>query len=562
MLPRRAAKLIPLFLLILTLALYLRATSCGFVNLDDTSYVTENVHVLGGLQPAGVAWAFTSVEMANWHPLTWLSHMADAQFYGMDAGGHHLTSVLLHCANVLLLFFFLSRSTGAAWRSACVAALFAVHPLHVESVAWVSERKDVLSAFFFLWALIGYRAYSERPTPLRYLMVALLFALGLMAKPMLVTFPLLLILLDYWPLARFPDRATAGRLLLEKLPLLGLSAASAVVTVYAQKGGGAVVSREVIPVGARVANALFAYAAYLGKTVWPSGLAALYPFPTEFPPGKVAAAALLMVAITALALRQWRRQPYLPVGWLWFCGTLVPVIGLVQVGGQAMADRYSYIPHMGLFIALVWGVAEAWQRSRRAPAPLALASAAAIASLAAVTWLQIPYWGNGVLLFGHAVACTEKNALAHYHLGVALTERGRTEEAIRQYRQAAQIEPAFALAHFGLGCSLMQSGEPAAGIAEYEIAARLDPRDAKLLTNLGLALFQQGELDKAVRRYSEALLLSPQDDNLRNNLGVALLKLGRTAEAQAQFQAALQVNPANEWARSNIASIQRSATPQ
>jgi protein O-mannosyl-transferase len=547
--------LIILFLLALTVIVYSKALDNDFVNLDDPSYVTENPHVITGLTLDNVQWAFTSIEQSNWHPLTWISHMTDAQIFGINPKGHHLTSLLLHAANAALLFLILSELTSAQWRSAFVAALFAVHPLHVESVAWISERKDVLSTLFFLITILCYSRYVTRPGPWRYAAVLAAFASGLMAKPMLVTLPCVLLLLDYWPLARYPAKASLSRLAAEKAPLFMLSVMSGALTLYAQKMGGAVASMAILPLGARVANALLSYVAYIWKTLWPTRLVALYPMSGQLPLWQVAGAALLLGAISAAVFWKGRRMPFLPVGWLWFLGTLVPVIGLVQVGGQAMADRYTYIPHIGLFILIVWGAAEAAGQRHWSPAISGAAMAAVIAALTALTWMQISYWRNGIELYGHTLRFTERNALAHYHMGVALTERGRTTEAISHYTQALEIAPDYASAHFGLACALMQQRLPEQAVAEYEKAARLDAGDARVLFNLGNVLVELGRYNDAITRYREALQITPLDENIHNKLGTALAKQGRVDEALAQFSEALRINPQNEFARINMRSF-------
>jgi tetratricopeptide (TPR) repeat protein len=546
--------IIILFLLIWTLIVYSRGINNDFINLDDPSYVLENPHVVTGLNLENVQWAFTSTEKANWHPLTWISHMADAQLYGISPKGHHFTSILLHAVNTALLFLLLYRLTAAYWRSAFVAALFAAHPLHVESVAWVAERKDVLSTLFFLLVLLAYTRFVERPGAWRYAVTLTLFACGLMAKPMLVTLPCILILLDYWPLKRYPAKVPFSRLVVEKVPFFLLSAISAVITLHAQKEGGAVASIDLLPLGTRIANALLAYGSYIGKTFWPTGLVALYPMPGHMPVWHAAGAALFLGAVTAFAWLKRRSMPFIPVGWFWFLGTLVPVIGLVQVGGQAMADRYTYIPHIGLFILIVWSSVEFAGRMRLSKKFLGVLMAGVIAVLSALSWMQVAYWRNGITLFRHALEFTERNVLAQYHMGVALTERGRLEEAIRHYSQALEIEPGFALAHFGLGCNYMQRGETDKAVNEYEKAIQLEPGSAKVLYNLGLALFAQGKIEEAIARYSEALRMTPMDDNVHNNLGIALVKLGRTDEGVAHFSEALRINPRNEYARMNLRS--------
>jgi tetratricopeptide (TPR) repeat protein len=437
-------------LALLTLIAWLPTFANGFVNLDDGLYVTGNPWVLRGLDPEGLAWALTANVANNWHPLTLLSHMLDIQLFGLHAAGHHGTSLLLHAANVLLLFAVLRGMTGSLWRSAMVAALFAVHPTHVESVAWVAERKDVLSALFWIFALGAWTAWTRRPSAGRYLLVVVLMILGLASKPMVVTLPFALLLLDLWPL----DRLRLGwkRLVLEKLPLLALSAASSLVTLRYQKTS--MVPLEVLPWSFRLANAAVSYAAYLGKTLVPRRLAAFYPIPLEIPAWKVAGAAALLLAVTALSIWRARRSPWLLAGWLWFLGTLVPVIGLVQVGRQAMADRYLYIPSIGLFLAIVWGVAELVKRR----AVLATVSVVVILALAAGTWVQVGYWRDSVALYRHALAVTRGNYVAHIGLAKALTARQDWDGAAEQYRAALALRPGIREARLGLEAALRAAG--------------------------------------------------------------------------------------------------------
>ncbi|HEY0512079.1 MAG TPA: hypothetical protein VGH73_09255 [Thermoanaerobaculia bacterium] len=442
----RSAGLLGAALTLLTLTACLPTLHNGFVNLDDGLYVTGNRWVRMGITRAGLAWALTANVGNNWHPLTLLSHMLDCQLFGLDPAGHHATSLLLHLANVLLLFAALRRMTGAVWRSAAVAALFAVHPTHVESVAWVAERKDVLSALFWILAMAAYERYARRPSLGRYLPVALAMALGLAAKPMLVTLPFALLLLDVWPL----ERLSLGwkRLAAEKLPLLALSAASSLITLRYQRTSLAPL--DALPWGLRLANAAVSYAAYLGKTLLPRHLAVFYPLPIEIPAWKTAAATALLAAITALALWKARRAPWLLVGWLWFLGTLVPVIGLVQVGRQAMADRYLYIPSIGLFLAIVWGIWEVAELGAKRRAVLATASAAAILALAVETWAQAGTWRDSVALYRHALSVTRDNYVAHVGLAKALVGKGDLAGAEAQYRAALALRPALAEARIGL----------------------------------------------------------------------------------------------------------------
>ncbi len=454
---RRLPLLLGAALALLTLAAYLPTLHNGFVNLDDGLYVTGNPHVQQGITGASVAWALTANVANNWHPLTLLSHLLDCQLFGLDAAGHHAMSLLLHLANVLLLFAVLRRLTGAVWRSAAVAALFAVHPAHVESVAWVAERKDVLSALFWLLAMAAYGRYARHPSLDRYLLVALAMALGLAAKPMVVTLPFALLLLDVWPL----ERLGLGwkRLTVEKLPLLALSAASSLVTLRYQRTSLAPLGLD--PWSLRLANAAVSYAAYLGKLLLPRNLAVFYPIPLAIPAGKVAAAAALLAILTALAVRTARKAPWLLVGWLWFLGTLVPVIGLVQVGRQAMADRYTYIPSIGLFVAIVWGIAGLIGESsrRRAIIYKATAAAVAIALLAAGTWMQAGTWRDSVALYRHALAVTRDNYVAHLGLAKALVAKGDGAGAAEQYRAALALRPGLIEARAGLD-SLLRAEDP------------------------------------------------------------------------------------------------------
>ena len=444
--------LIAAALALLTSFAYLPVLGNGYVLLDDGLYVIRNSWVLQGITAEGLARAWTANVANNWHPLTMLSHMLDCQLYGSEPAGHHLTSLLLHLANVLMLFEVLRRMTGAVWRSAAAAALFAVHPLHVESVAWIAERKDVLSAFFWLVAMLAYRRYALRPSFARYLLVALAMALGLMAKPMVVTLPFVLLLLDFWPLGRLrlePGwRHRLALLAVEKLPLFALSAAASLVTLHFQ--ATSVVNLEVVPWRLRLANAAVSYAAYLGKALLPRRLAVFYPLPLEIPVWRAAAAGGLLVLLTALALRRARKAPWLLVGWLWFLGTLVPVIGLVQVGRQAMADRYGYLPSIGLFVAVCWELPELAEARARWRAVLAALAVAAVLALTAATRAQVRHWENSVTLFRHAVKVTEGNYVAHLGLAKALMQEKNWSDAAEQYRAALALRPGLRDARSGL----------------------------------------------------------------------------------------------------------------
>jgi len=543
-----------LVLVAATVAVYLPVLRNDFVYYDDDGYVFENPPVQGGLSWEGVRWAFTTMAEANWHPLTWLSHMTDCQLFGLKAGYHHATSLLWHAANAVLLYVALRRMTGAVWRSAAVAALFALHPLHVESVAWVAERKDVLSTFFWMLTLLAYGWYVRRPSWQRYGAVGGLLALGLMAKPMLVTLPFVLLVLDWWPLGRYagasglrpPKRASAaqaggrvpsgqappgqawwrrlGMLTAEKVPLLALAAASSVVTVIAQSRGGAVAPQEALPIGFRVANALVAYVAYLGKTFWPTGLAVFYPHPVRMPVWEIIGAAVVLAAIT-LGVVRFRRRRYGLAGWMWYVGTLVPVIGLVQVGSQAMADRYTYVPLVGVFVALVWGVADgaewalarlgrpAWKRG-----VLTATAGAALAVCGATTVLQVLHWRDTETLFRHTLQVTRDTDLAHNNIGVALAGLGRWDEAVAEYREALRLNPQYAEAHNNLGAALAGLGRWDEAVAECREALRIKPQYAEARSNLGNALAGLGRWDEAVARYEETIRLAPDAPQPYNSL--------------------------------------------
>lgn len=442
------AALVALALAGMTCVVFARALFNGFIeHYDDSKYVLENPAVRSGLTWDGLLYAFTDQCVANWHPLTMLSHMLDCELYGVRPFGHHLTNVILHAVNTALLFVVLHRMTGALWRSALVAALFSVHPLHVQSVAHVAQRKDVLSTLFWLLTMWAYVRYAAQPAIRRYIWVSLFFVLGLLSKPMLVSLPIVLLLMDYWPLNRFSGKAKSGGhrfsglrpCLLEKLPLIGCSVISCAVTVVIQGAYGAVSGANITPLPFRARNAVLSYVAYIRMTLWPSGLAAHYPFPLEFPLWKVAGAALLLATLTWLCLIYLRNRPYWAVGWLWYVLTLVPVIGLVQVGSQAIADRYTYIPLIGLFIIAAWAAADAAERRPRTRAALAAISASALTILAGCTWVQLGYWRDGETLWRRALAVTTDNDIAHWCLGAVLCNRGDIEEGMPHYNEAVRI---------------------------------------------------------------------------------------------------------------------------
>jgi protein O-mannosyl-transferase len=522
-----------------------------FVNFDDNDYVYDNPMVARGITLKGIVWAFTHVHSANWHPLTWLSHMLDCQLYGLNPGGHHLTNVLLHTATVIALFLVLREMTGALWRSAFVAAVFAIHPLRVESVAWVAERKDVLSGLFFMLTIGAYVRYARRPWSWgRYGLVLLLFALGLMSKPMLVTLPLVLLLLDYWPLQRVEPRKLSG-LVLEKVPLLALSAASCVATLWAQQG--AIQSTESFSMPLRLGNALVTPMIYLGQMVYPAGLAAFYPYPHNgLPPWEVVLAGMLLAGLSAVALWQQRKQPWILMGWLWYLAMLLPVAGIIQVGVQAHADRYTYLPQIGIYVAVTWLAAEWGTKWGEGQVALASLMTAMLAVLMICAWQQAAYWENSETLWTHALACTTGNGLAHNNLGVVLDKNGKTDEAISHFQDALQINPDYAEFHNNFGHALREEERVDEAITQYQKALQLYPGYAEAQFNLGNALDQIGKLDDAITHYQAALQIKPDYADAQFNLGNALLQKGRADEAVTHLQKALEINPDNAGIHQNL----------
>ncbi len=583
--------LICLLLTAAVLAVFWRALDCDFVNYDDNTYVTSNADVQRGLTRQSFLWAWRSAAASNWHPLTWLSHMADVDLYGLSPRGHHLTNVLLHAANAVLLFLVLRSLTGAIGRSAMVAALFALHPLRVESVVWISERKDVLSTLFWMLTVWMYACYAKRRKPasdqgahldtttvrfgnslaprsgervrergsldprgavprgardrvkLAYALALLFFMLGLMAKPMLVTLPFVLLLLDYWPLRRLEAgrmRQTIGPLLLEKIPFFLLAIASSAVTFVVQRRGGAVSPMAALPLGGRVCNAFISYVLYLGKTFWPDHLSILYPHPRHWPDWEVAGAILLLTAISLWVVWRAVRQPYLIAGWLWFAGMLVPAIGLVQVGIQSMADRYGYVPLVGVFIMVVWGACDSLGGSATGKWVLGAAGALALAACAVLTPRQIGYWANSETLFEHAVAVTKDNYLAYNNIGFYLSNRGEIAQAMKYYQSSLQINPNYEEAHNNLGFALAGLGSNQEAIVEYIKALSLKSDLTEAHNNLGNALAAVGRNDEAVHEYLVALEENPRHAQAHNNYGIALATHGKLDEAIAQFHMAIR----------------------
>jgi tetratricopeptide (TPR) repeat protein len=577
------------FLGAITLAVFAHACRNQFVKFDDQEYVAENTVVQGGLNSEGIRYAFTTTEGANWHPLTWLSLELDAEIFSLQAWGFHFTNVLLHVANTLLLFWVLRRMTGYIWRSALVAALFAVHPLHVESVAWVSERKDVLSTFFWMLTLLAYVRYVERPGMGRYGLVALALALGLLAKPMLVTLPCVLLLLDYWPLRRFSlgsanrgksdpltptplprvrgrgaliddglgqdRRRTPGFLVLEKVPLLLLSAVGSLTTWYAQTR--TMMSWQDYPLHVRVGNALTSYGLYIVKTIWPVNLAAFYPHPRGgLPTWQIATAALALGVTTLVVLWMVRRRPYLAVGWFWYLGTLVPVIGLIQVGRQGMADRYTYIPLIGLFILATWAIADLAERLRIQKPALAVASALLLVFMLH-SWIQVSYWHDTESLWQHTLLVTERNALAEAGMGMVHDDKGELDKALQHFRTALAIEPNDAKTHNLVGQDLFAQNKLDEALAEFRETLRLEPGNSMAEYNLGLVYGARGDVAKAVEHFGASVQLNPGNPIGQYNLGRTLLDAGKPQEASDHLSQALQLYAAEAERLENQAAALR-----
>ena len=574
--------MIGILLSMAVLASYWDVLGNDFINYDDPGYVSENRHVLRGLGIDELIWAFTAQAVSNWHPLTWVSLMLDHELYGINAAGYHWTNVLLHLLTTLILFAVLKRMTGGMFCSALVAGLFAVHPLHVESVAWVAERKDVLSGLFWMLGLWGYSRYVERPGYVRYGWVMLFFVMGLLSKPMVVTFPLVLLLLDWWPLGRvdfgrlcsaggfkavlaerpqsgdgtvrFPG-GSVGWLVMEKVPLLLLSAVSATVTFLVQKEGGAVESLQALPFSDRLANAVVSYAYYLVKTAWPFALSIFYPHPRTWPAREIILSLVLILLVTFWVISQVRRRPYLTVGWLWYLGTLVPVIGLVQVGAQAMADRYTYLPLIGIFIMTAWALKDllkfrpVWR----------LTGAAVIGGMLVVlvvmTRTQVGYWKDSISLFSHALIATDHNYQAHKSLGDAYKAEGRYREALGHYREAVRIVPGYAAAFNNIGIAQMEEGSLAEAMTSNTMALQLEPENGNIRLSRAELFARQGLLVEAISEYRIALKKKPYDPALRNNLGVALVRLGNIDEALLQFREAIRLDGEHAGAHCNLGML-------
>jgi tetratricopeptide (TPR) repeat protein len=570
--------LICLFLVLATLAVYRQVGDYPFIGFDDSLYVSNNKYVKTGFTFENIKWAFsfTHKDKTYWHPLTWLSHMLDVQLYGMDAGGHHRTNLILHIANSLLLFLVLSRMTKALWRSALVAALFTLHPLNVDSVAWVAERKNVLSTFFWFLTMLSYISYTETPCFRRYLLVFVPFSLGLMAKPMLVTLPFVLLLLDYWPLGRlelgklgrqsnekadiftgfFKQRCSAFRLILEKVPFLILSAVLVYVASVSLQRVGVVITTDIVPMKLRIANALVSYVSYIEKTVWPHNLSVFYPFPNMVPVWQSIGSGLLLAGVSVVTARKRKEMPYLLVGWLWYLGTLVPVLGLIQAGlWPAMADRWAYVPLIGLFVMIVWVIPELVTRWGFGKVGLSIGALAFLSTFTGMTWVQMGYWANSVTLFERALAVTSANYVAHYNLGVSLFSQDKIDEAVDHFREALRINPSFLDARTNLGVVLVNQGRIAEAVKHFNGALRINPRSQTVHNNLGVALARKGRTDAAIKHFRKALEVNPDFDDAHNNLGVVLASQGKFDEAIEHYSEALRINPRFVKVHNNLGSV-------
>jgi tetratricopeptide (TPR) repeat protein len=553
--PQRTALVCAALALVTALA-YWPVATCDFVNFDDSAYIVGNFHITHGISLQALRWCFQAGYVSNWHPLTWMSHLVDCQLYGLRPAGHHLTNLFLHVANSALLFLVLKSLTRTFWRSAMVAALFALHPMHVESVAWVSERKDVLSGLFWILAMGAYSKYAARGGAGRYALVLGLFALGLMAKPMLVTFPFVLLLLDWWPLGRFKagrggrtvdataaNEKSLGFLVVEKIPFFALSVASSIITLVAQARGQAVVSLANAPLKIRLASAAVSYARYIDKLIWPTKLTAIHPFETAFSTGELAFSAVIIVGMTAAAISAFRTRRWLGVGWFWFLGTLVPVIGLVQVGGQSWADRYTYLPSIGFFIMLCWGLEEFTRHLQSQRAAMAAGAAVVLAACAVLTFQQIGYWKNGGTLFLRAIQVSPDNFIAHCNYGAYLRDQNRLAEAEEECRKGLKISPNYVYGHLYLASVLVREGKTNDATAQLQQSLEIMPEQPGTWADLGRIHLDEGAPAAAAAAFGQALRFAPQVPGFHVLLGHALAVQGKFTPAEAEFAQALRLAP-------------------
>jgi tetratricopeptide (TPR) repeat protein len=543
-------------LILITLAVYYQVYRFKFVNIDDPVYVSENSNIQVGITLKAIKWAFTTGFAEFWHPLTWLSLMLDCQLFGSGPAGFHLTNLFFHVANTLLLFFVLKQMTNAIWQSAFVAALFALHPLHVESVAWIAERKDVLSTFFWLLAMLAYVRYVKQPSAARYLLTLLIFAFGLMAKPMLVTLPFVFLLLDFWPLYRIKhfDRRVIYRLVLEKIPFIVLSIASSFIAFLAQQDSSSISSFVALPsLKFRIGNALISYVKYIEKMFWPGRLSVFYPHPGENVSVLYAViSAAVLLAVTILVIRFAKNHRYLVTGWFWYLGTLVPVIGIIQVGNHAMADRYTYITLTGLFIIIAWHLPQLLSKWTHRKIALGLSMVLALTTLGMCAHRQVSFWNNSFTLFSHALEVTQNNYIAYYNLGFAYSNLGRWQDAIDAYKQAIRIKPNYTEAHTSLGFAYGNLGRGIESIEAYKQAIKIKPGFAEAHYNLGLAYGKLGSYQKQIEAYKQAVRIKPDYADAFYNLGLAYDKLGSRQEAMEAYKQAIKIKPDYIEARNNL----------
>jgi len=553
--------LVSFFLIAATFIVFRNTLAFEFVNFDDNIYVTENTQVKAGLTSKSIIWAFTSIHAGYWIPLVWISYMLDIELFGLNSHGFHFVNLLFHLVNTVLLFWVFRRMTGALWQSAFVAAIFALHPLHVESVAWITERKDVLSAFFWFLSMIAYHRYTKDPGMRTYFVVVLFFILGLMAKPMIVTLPFVLLLLDFWPLARFqfpnlrgPDQTKANwKLLWEKMPLFGVALVFSALGYVTQQKSGAIVSLGTVSFGHRIANALVSYVKYFWKTVWPFDLVVFYPFPAHGLPGwQVAGASLALISISVSAILAARRYLYIPVGWFWFLGTLIPVIGLAQGGRHAMADRFMYIPLIGLSIIVAWGITDLAAKLRGKNILLSLSSGAIILVLMKYTWLQVQHWENSITLYEHTLKVAKNDFSIHYNMGLALAKKGDLKKAISHFSEAIRIRPHSFKGHNNIGFIYQKTRQWDKAIAHYKKALTYEPRQVDTLHNLGFVYKKKGQLDLSIMHFKEALTLDNHFEKSYNSLGILYLETKQINKAIAYFNRAIEINPNNFETLNNL----------
>jgi len=568
---RQIILIISLLLILSIIITYGKVVNFDFVVYDDQDYITENRQVQEGVTVDGFIWAFTTFHAANWHPLTWLSHMLDCELYGLNPMGHHWVNLIFHMVNTVLLFLLLKLMTGTIWRSAFVAALFALHPLHVESVAWVSERKDVLSTFFGLLMIYAYCRYVDKSCFKNYLPVIIFLCLGLMCKPMLVTFPFVLLLLDFWPLKRFqPENYRLSKsdvkissyfkrsslLFLEKIPLLIPVFISCLLTFFAQKSEGAVQALESLPLKSRIANALVSYMNYVLKAIWPSKLSVYYPYPRggALPAWQIFGAALLIACVCFFAMRTAKKYPYIAVGLFWYLGTLVPVIGLIQVGEQAMADRYTYIPLIGIFIAVVWGISDFIRKWHYRKIYIVVFAVIILSALAARTFFQTRHWKNGITLFEHAIEVTENNYIAHNNLATALGSID-LERAIYHYKEAVRIHPKYVTALCNLGLTLYHKGDYEEAVSYFTKALNINPQKTDARMDLANIFFLQAKPEKAISQYREILKTNYENANAHYNLACMLSAQKKIDQAEHHYMEGLRINPNHEKAHYELGNI-------